>query len=146
MVFITDNEASLHAVNTAVALARPDIDSVHVMHACTSDGSTADAQKLMARLTPGLGSRISSEVMVHPLPDLANAEERKEKRRKEKKRKEVNADCCVGLLLGLHDHLITMCLFTHHQAACLCLPACLSDACQLRHLFSRLKFGLHMPL
>ena len=105
MVFITDNEASLHAFNTAVALARPDIDSVHVMHACTSDGSTADAQKLMARLTPGLGSRISSEVMVHCLPNLANA------------------DCCVGLVLGLHGHFITICLFTPHQ--CLSMPACL---------------------
>lgn len=64
MVFITDNEASLHAVNTAVALARPDMDTVHVMHACTNDGGTPDAQKLMARMTPGLASRISSEVMV----------------------------------------------------------------------------------
>ena len=107
MVFITDNEASLHAVNTAVALARPDIDSVHVMHACTNDGSTADAQKLMARLTPGLGPRISSEVMVHRLPNLANA------------------DCCVGLLPGPHDHFIAMCLFSIIKLPVYaCLPAC----------------------
>ena len=67
MVFITDNEASQHAVNTAVALARPEVDTVHVMHACTNEGATPDAQKLMARFTQGL-PRISSEVMVHLLP------------------------------------------------------------------------------
>ncbi len=64
MVFITENEASLHAVNLAVALARPDIDSIHVMHACSNDGATPDAQKLMARLTQGLGPKVNSEVMV----------------------------------------------------------------------------------
>ena len=64
MVFITENEASLHAVNLAVALVRPDIDSIHVMHACSNDGATPDAQKLMARLTQGLGPKVNSEVMV----------------------------------------------------------------------------------
>ena len=67
MVFISDNEASQHAVNLAVALARQDVDSVHVMHACTDEGSTPDAQKLMARCTQGLGTNVNSEVMVrHP--------------------------------------------------------------------------------
>ncbi len=64
MVFITENDASLHAVNLAVALARPEIDSIHVMHACSNDGATPDAQKLMARLTQGLGPKVNSEVMV----------------------------------------------------------------------------------
>lgn len=64
MVFITENDASLHAVNLAVALARPDIDSIHVMHACSNDGATPDAQKLMARVTQGLGLKVNSEVMV----------------------------------------------------------------------------------
>jgi len=64
MVFITENEASLHAVNLAVALARPDVDSIHVMHACSNDGATPDAQKLMARVTQGLGPKVNSEVMV----------------------------------------------------------------------------------
>lgn len=64
MVFVSENEASQHAVNLAAAVVRPDMDSVHVMHACTSDGTTADAQKLMARLTQGLGPKITSEVMV----------------------------------------------------------------------------------
>lgn len=64
MVFITENEASLHAVNLAVALARPDVDTIHVMHACTNDGATPDAQKLMARVTQGLGPKVNSEVMV----------------------------------------------------------------------------------
>lgn len=64
MVFISDNEASQHAVNLAVALARQEVDSVHVMHACTNEGSTPDAQKLMARCTQGLGPKINSEVMV----------------------------------------------------------------------------------
>lgn len=66
MVFITENEASLHAVNLAVALARPDVDSIHVMHACSNDGATPDAQKLMARVTQGLGPKVNSEVMVSP--------------------------------------------------------------------------------
>ncbi|KAL0038273.1 hypothetical protein WJX77_000069 [Trebouxia sp. C0004] len=64
MVFITENEASVHAVSLAVALARPDIDSIHVMHACSNDGATPDAQKLMARVTQGLGHKVNSEVMV----------------------------------------------------------------------------------
>lgn len=64
MVFVADNEASTHAVNLAVALARPEVDTIHVMHACTNDGATADAQKLMARLTQGLGPKVNSEVMV----------------------------------------------------------------------------------
>ena len=64
MVFITENEASLHAVNLAVALARPDVDTIHVMHACTNDGATPDAQKLMARVTQGLGPKVNSEVTV----------------------------------------------------------------------------------
>ena len=68
MVFISDNEASQHAVNLAVALARKEVDSVHVMHACTNEGSTPDAQKLMARCTQGLGSSVNSEVMVRRCP------------------------------------------------------------------------------
>ena len=73
MVFISDNEASQHAVNLAVALARQDLDSVHIMHACTNEGNTPDAQKLMARCTQGLGPNINSEVMVRhraPTPSL----------------------------------------------------------------------------
>ena len=68
MVFVSDNEASQHAVNLAVALARPGLDSVHVMHACTNEGSTPDAQKLMARCTQGLGPTVNSEVMVRHRP------------------------------------------------------------------------------
>ena len=68
MVFISDNEASQHAVNLAVALARQEVDSVHVMHACTNEGGTPDAQKLMARCTQGLGPHVNSEVMVRPAP------------------------------------------------------------------------------
>ena len=64
MVFVADNEASQHAVNLAVALARPDVDTIHVMHACSNDGATPDAQKLMARYTQGLGPKINSEVTV----------------------------------------------------------------------------------
>ena len=64
MVFVTDNEASTHAVNLAVALHRPDVDTIHIMHACTNDGAAADAQKLMARLTQGLGPKVNSEVTV----------------------------------------------------------------------------------
>ncbi|KAL3141324.1 hypothetical protein ABBQ32_004910 [Trebouxia sp. C0010 RCD-2024] len=64
MVFVSDNEASQHAVNLAAALARQDVDSVHVMHACTNEGTIPDAQKLMARFTQGLSSKINSEVMV----------------------------------------------------------------------------------
>ena len=64
MVFVSDNEASTHAVNLAVALARPDMDTIHIMHACTNDGVISDAQKLISRLTQGLGNKINSEVMV----------------------------------------------------------------------------------
>lgn len=64
MVFVSENDASVHAVNLAVALARPEVDTIHVMHACTNDGATPDAQKLMARLTQGLGPKINSEVTV----------------------------------------------------------------------------------
>lgn len=71
MVFISDNEASQHAVNLAVALARQDLDSVHVMHACTNEGGTPDAQKLMARCTQGLGPNVNSEVMVRRCPLLS---------------------------------------------------------------------------
>lgn len=67
MVFVSENEASQHAVNLAVALARPEVDSVHVMHACTNEATIPDAQKLMTRLTQGLGSKINSEVMVSPI-------------------------------------------------------------------------------
>lgn len=68
MVFVSDNEASQHAVNLAAALARQDVDSVHVMHACTNEGTIPDAQKLMARFTQGLSSKINSEVMVSHCP------------------------------------------------------------------------------
>ena len=68
MVFVSDNEASQHAVNLAAALARPEVDSVHVMHACTNEGTIPDAQKLMTRFTQGLGSKINSEVMVSHCP------------------------------------------------------------------------------
>ena len=64
MVFVSDNEASTHAVNLAVALARQDMDTIHIMHACTNDGATSDAQKLISRLTQGLGNKVNSEVMV----------------------------------------------------------------------------------
>lgn len=64
MVFVSDNEASMHAVNLAAALARPEIDSIQIMHACTNDAATPEAQKLMTRLTQGLGPKINSEVTV----------------------------------------------------------------------------------
>ena len=70
MVFVSDNEASLHAVNLAVALARAEMDTLHIVHACANEAVIPDAQKLMGRLTQGLGPKVNSEVTVKPCPRL----------------------------------------------------------------------------